>query len=190
MSLRIPEGVSGKIYEAEALGSGVAQSRWFDRARELGANEKGFLPFEKAVELAREFQPGDPTNPTTDFPNDLRLAIIERLEERGLLEANKEDSVKFYSAIGMPLDIYHGVDAFIEVADNEGDIYRVTLDETTNPKKLSEGYKANLVFAPPPDAVQDQDAYLAEVDRLADDVMNFFARDMKRAAIGGARQAA
>jgi len=190
MSIRIPEGVSGRMYEAETLGSGVAATKWFARARELGADEQGFLPYEKAVELAREFQPSDPTNPAMDFPNDLRLAIIERLEERGLLEPNNEDNVKFYSAVGMPLDIFHGVDAFVEVVGNNGDIYRVTLDETTNPKKLAEGYKANLVFAPPPDAVQNQDAYLAEVDQLADDAMEFFARDMKRAASGAQRQAA
>jgi hypothetical protein len=172
----------GKLNEFDIFGYQMTQSAWYSRARELGANERGFLPYEKAVELAREFQPSDPTNPETDFPNDLRIAIIERLEEKGLLEPDKEDSVKFYSAIGMPLDIYHGVDAFIEVEDSEGNIYRVTLDETTNPKKLAEGHKANLVFAPLPDAVEEQDKYLREVDQLADDALEFFSRDIKQRA--------
>ncbi len=160
----------------------TSEPLWRKRARELGATENGFLPYEKSVQLAHEYQPGDPTNPSKDFANDLRLAIIERLEERGLLEPGNEDNVKFFSAVGMPLDIFHGVDAFVEVLDAKNNAYRVTLDETTNPRKLAEGHKANLVFAPPADAVQNQDKYLAEVDQLADDAMEFFMRDMKQRA--------
>lgn len=179
---RMPEGHSGRLFEAEVLGSGVAKTKWLARAHELGAAENGYLPYEKAIQLAREFQPGDPTNPEKDTTNDLRLAIIDRLEERGFLEPGEEDSVKLFNSVGMPLDHFHGVDAFIEFTDKGGNTYRVTLDETVDSNKLHQGHKANIIFPPLPDAVQQQDEYLAEIDQLADDAMEFLERDIKQRA--------
>jgi phosphoribosyl 1,2-cyclic phosphodiesterase len=80
----------------------------------------------------------------------------------------------------MPLDHVHGVDAFIEFTDKNGNTYRVTLDETVRQQKLDEGHKADIVFAPLPDAVKEQDQYLAEIDQLADDAMSFFVRNIKQ----------
>jgi hypothetical protein len=112
-----PERFSGRMFEADVLGSVVVKTKWM---------EVGYLPFEKAVELAREFQHGDPTNPEKNFANDLRLAIIERLEKRDFLKLGDEDNVKFYSALGMPLDVFHGIDAFIEFTDRLSVTHRLT----------------------------------------------------------------
>ena len=177
-----PEGYTGRIYEAEVLGSGMARSVWYKRARELGAAENGYLPYDKAFQLAHEIQPGDPTNPEKNSANDLRIAIIECLEKRGFLDPDNEDDVKFYISVGQPLDLFHGIDAFIEFQDKNKNIYRVTLDETTDPQKLAEGHKANIIFPPLPDAVHQQDEYLAEIDQLADDAVEFLRRDIKQRA--------
>jgi len=173
-----PERFSGRVHETDMFNPGAVKTKWTEKARELGITEAGYLPFEKAVGLAREFQPGDPTNPKKDFANDLRLAIIERLEERDLLKPDNEDNVKFYSALGMPLDVFHGIDAFVEFTDRSGVTHRVTLDETANPKKLEGGHKADIVFAPVPDAAEEETSYLREIDRLADKAALFLLKDL------------
>ena len=173
-----PERFSGRMFEADVLGSVVVKTKWMERARKMGITEVGYLPFEKAVELAREFQHGDPTNPEKNFANDLRLAIIERLEKRDFLKLGDEDNVKFYSALGMPLDVFHGIDAFIEFTDRLSVTHRVTLDETANPAKLEGGHKADIVFEPVPDAVEEEASYLQEIDRLADKATIFLLRDL------------
>jgi hypothetical protein len=173
-----PGNFESRIKENDVLGLSIAKTKWTDRAHEMGMTEVGYLPFEKAVKLTREFQPGDPTNPKKDFANDLRLAIIERLEERDFLKPGNEDNVKFYSALGMPLDIFHGIDAFVEFTDKAGITHRVTLDETTNSAKLEGEHKADIVFAPVPDVIEEETSYLREIDRLSDKAALLLLKDL------------
>jgi hypothetical protein len=158
---------SGKEYEFDLLGTiktGPAFTKEFDR---LGGDVKtGYLPYNKSIELVKRLQPWDPTNPTRDFLRELRLALIEELG----IEAGQENDVKVYTAVGSPLDLKHGVDAFIEVTTEEGRqrvIRRVTLDISLNPRKAS-GHKADVVITeeiPPPE--ENEDKYLARVAETA-----------------------
>lgn len=84
-----------------------------------------YLPYKTAMNLVKELQPGDPTEPEADFANDLHATVAEKLglEDYGFL--------KFYTAVGSELDFYHGVDAFFELEDPETNkTYILTLDLT------------------------------------------------------------
>jgi len=170
--------ISGRLHEFDVLGASFPKSAWHERAEKLGAEENGFLSYEKSIQLTRELQFDDPTNPSKDFAKDLRLAVIEQLERRGFLKIGDEDNLKFFSALGMPLDIFHGIDAFVEFADKTGVIHRVTIDETTNLEKIQRGHKAQIIFPPPPDAIADEAAYLCAIDQLADNVVGILAKDL------------
>lgn len=65
----------------------------------------GYLPFEKAIDLVKQYQPGPLERSKT--VKDLRSKIAE-------LCMDTRTPVRFYTATGSPLDIYHGVDAFFE----------------------------------------------------------------------------
>jgi hypothetical protein len=181
---RIPEGFSGRIYEAETFGSGISSTKWLSRARELGMNEKGYLPRAEALRLARETQECDPTNPRTQFEKDLRLEIIDRLSEKGLLDEGQEDDVKIYETVGTPLDVFHGVDAFVEVKTKDGRYYIVTMDETMRPDKLKDGAKADIVLPPPPDAIHEENEYLKAVETVAEAAIEKIEERLKETGSG------
>lgn len=147
----------------------VKDPAFIKKARELGISPNGYLPYSKSLELVREFQPEDPTNPD-GFGNDLRIALIDLLEKRGILEPGQEDNVKFYDSTNTSLDNFHGVDYFIEMTDGKGQIHRATLDLTENAQKLKSGHKADVLFEPLPDAVEEEGAYLSAIERLASKV--------------------
>jgi hypothetical protein len=169
---------SGRLFEFDVLGAPITKSAWYKRAGELGAAKNGYLSYEKSVQLAREFQRDDPVNPSQNFVKDLRLAIIEKMMDRGYLARGNEDHVKFFSALGTPLDIFHGIDAFVEFADGVNGSHIVTLDETTDHEKMLSGHKAQILFSPPSDAVEDEAAYLHDIDQLANDAVKIFEKDL------------
>lgn len=137
---------SGKLHEAMLLGEVRKDApEYKEQMKKLGADARGYLPFWLSVELAMMFQPlvkkenrlthrpqmekQDPTNPEKDFPRELRLAIAEELS----LESDEEmDRLKYFTAVGSPLDLFHGVDAFIVLeGKNPGDPFKmVTFDVT------------------------------------------------------------
>jgi len=98
----------------------------------------------------------------TSLSTDLRVAVEDAL---GLDDAS--DKLKFYSAVGTVIDHKFGVDAFFELKDEKTGAYaRVTLDATLNKQKQQEGWKADVIVGELPDAGQEADEYLEEVDGI------------------------
>jgi len=123
-----------------------------------------YIRFKKALELTKKFQPADPTNPNKPFGRDLRITLQDLLK----LETEEEmDMIKFYTAVGTPLDKIHGVDAFLEVDGGKEGIFRTTFDLTTNPNKKS--YKSDLIISEEdlPDPNLEEKEYLRQMDIYA-----------------------
>ena len=88
-----------------------------------------YMSFKDAVTFAREHQP--------DIFK--RSQAIKNLRNRVALYCDdKDEPVKFFTAVGTPLDIYHGVDAFFE---QDGRI--ATVDVSMREK---ETYKADVLL--------------------------------------------
>ncbi len=91
-----------------------------------------YVPFTRALQVIKTHQPWDPSNPEPKFASELRKAVAKELR----LSDSRE--LKFYTAVGSPLDYFHGIDCFFCF---EGKI--VTIDLTINPTK--QVAKADLV---------------------------------------------
>lgn len=65
----------------------------------------GYLSFDKAVDFVKEYQPN---------PLERSRAMKELRHKVAALCTDDRTPVKFFTAIGTPLDVYHGVDAFFE----------------------------------------------------------------------------
>lgn len=128
------------------------------------AGKNGYVGFNDSVDLVKKFQPWDPSNPGKDFARDIRIEIIDRLN---LAKEEDMERVKFYTAVGSPLDVFHGVDAFLEYAGEEGEIYRVTFDLSLDPGK-EEKHKADLVVKELSDPQTETEKYLEEVAQIAE----------------------
>lgn len=89
---------------------------------------QGNVPFEKALNRVKESQPWDPTDPGLEANS-----LANNLHAYVCLELGLEDwsQVALYTAIGSPLDRWHGVDGFFEF---KGEV--VTIDVTTDPRKF------------------------------------------------------
>lgn len=169
---------SGKIHEAFLLGEVRREDPEYSRVlHELGPDTKGYLPYRKALELAKRFQPldaetgkpQDPTNPPKAFPRELRIAIAEKL---GLLKDEDMDRLRYYTTVGSPLDAFHGVDAVIEL---EGRVPReqsrvAPFDVTLRAELEKENAKAIVVRE-----LHDEDSpeFLDDVARIAAQAVPF-----------------
>jgi hypothetical protein len=118
-----------------------------------------------SLELVKKYQPidksdprkkrVDPTNPEAPLLRDLRIEMIDSME----LTDEQADKLKLYTAVGSPMDLFHGVDAII---DYDGKI--VTMDLTLKPS--DEGKKADVVVTGDiPDEKSEE--YLPEVKKIA-----------------------
>ena len=117
-------GYTGKLFEQEVLAT--CQVSW---------DGHSYVPFQKALRLVRENQPWDPTDPSKRAGEDLHAQVAIALELDDFSE------LSFLSALGTPLDFFHGIDALFEWRGRV-----VTIDLTTNPHKDS--YKADLIIRP------------------------------------------
>lgn len=127
-----------------------------------------YLPFQGAAELVRMAQEGDARNPKKRFMKDLRNAVAKKLQ----LSLTSAQSLTIYSAIGTPLDIYHGVDAFVELKDEKELTRRVTMDATINAEKIKEERtKSDVLIGEVPDSIEHEKEYLAFVDCVADQIV-------------------
>ncbi len=168
------EDRSGKIHEMYFLGEVRFESEEYKKAlKELGANERGYLPFREAMELVKKFQPidrktrkiQDPTNPEKPFPRDLRIAIADAL---GLVTMEELERLRYYTAVGSPLDTFHGIDAFVEL---EGKTPKeksqfVTFDITLRTEaSAKQGANANVIIRQL--TTEDTKKYLKELDEIA-----------------------
>ncbi len=134
-----------------------------------------YVNFSDSLNLVKKFQPIDkntgeridPTNPAKPFLKDLRLELVDTLD----LSEEEADKVKAYTAVKSPLDIFHGVDAFLDI---KGDI--VTLDLTLR-KDTSSKTKADIIVEelPNPDDPDQEDDYLKAVERKAEEISRVLA---------------
>lgn len=109
-------GYTGHLFEEEVLGA--CKVRW-DRKR--------YYSYRLCVEATKKCQPKQTRHQVVS----LETTVSSELGQ----------PVKFFTAVGTPMDVLHGVDGFFEC---EGML--VTIDLTLNPHKTS--HKADIVFNP------------------------------------------
>lgn len=124
----IPEG---QDLERALLGRAVVDAR---------ERPEGYLSFKDALDYARKHQPS---------PFERSKTVKELRAKVALYCDDKNEAVKFYTAVGTPLDIYHGVDAFFEQGRRIA-----TLDVSMRDK---EEYKADVLVR----AALDDDGIVA-----------------------------
>ncbi len=124
-----------------------------------------YMSYSAALAFAKDHQPNPLKRP--QIVKELRGKIVD-------LCSDTINPLKFYTAVGTPLDTYHGVDAFFEMGERV-----VTLDVSGREKEV---HKADvLLFAQLNDAgelVVEQ----AEMDRVAREVAALLNRDTRRKA--------
>ena len=168
------DDTTGKILEEEYFGkndtAGVKRAAALALYRELSggkdpAETDFYLPFSKAITYVKSFQPwGDPTSPETKVARDLFDFTCESLDLNP--ESQAAEGLKFFTAIGSPLDERHGVDAFIEF-----DGQRVLIDVTKNPaKKFEDSTADRLIIEELPDWTdpQKRNAYLEAIKKYSE----------------------
>lgn len=148
---------SGRLNEGDVLGEFRATPEGI-RAFRAAVDKRGYMTPGDAMGLIRKFTKGDPTNPSQPFARELRLAVIEQL---GLEDEQDMDRVRFFSAVGTPLDVFHGIDGWIEFVPDQGPPRIVTLDVTLDPGK--EEHKADIIVQEVPDPSEDEKRFLALV---------------------------
>ncbi|GEM_PF-902644 len=166
---------TGDIFEWQYIGQIDTKNPEYQKALEdvrhsesRAGMEDGYIRFRKAIDLAKKFQPYDPVNPDKHFARDIRIAVQDLL---GLKTEEEMDRVKFYTAVGSPLDKFHSVDAFIEYTDENGETVRATFDLTVNPNK--KGYKTDIVVQAQdlPDPNLNNEEYIAAVEEYAKKIL-------------------
>lgn len=167
---------TGNIFEWQYIGEVDTNSREYQKellrlqeeAAEKGST-RGHIPYEEAMELARKFQPFDPTHPNKPFARDVRISLLDLMINKKLITNSEEDQdrVKFYTAVKTPLDTFHDVDAFVEFKDLDNKKYLVTFDLTLNPQKQK--YKSDIIVTKLPDPNLDEEKikYLATIEEYA-----------------------
>ena len=115
-----PSSYTGHLFEQEVLGP--CRLSW----------NGDYTPFRESLRLVEKGQSGDPSDPESPTMNDLHALIAIALEIEDWSE------LRFYTALGSPLDQWHGIDGFFVFRGK-----RVTIDLTINPEK--DGTKADLV---------------------------------------------
>ena len=115
-------GYTGRLFEADVL-------------PQCTDTKRCYLPYGVALARVRMNQPAgwDPKDPATKYMNNLHVLVAEALE------LEDYGDLKLLTAVGSPLDFFHGVDSLFEF---QGQI--VTIDVTKNPKKL--GGKADFIL--------------------------------------------
>lgn len=168
-------GETGHLFEWQYIGEidtknpayQKALSAAIDSEKKAGMTDD-YIRFRKALDLAKKFQPYDPANPDKHFARDIRIELQDLL---GLTTEEEMDRVKFYTAVGSPLDKRHSVDAFIEYTDETGETVRATFDLTTNPQK--QAYKTDIVIQMKdlPDPNTDKKGYNAAIKEFAKKIL-------------------
>lgn len=118
-------GLTGRLFEWSVLGNPLATPE----------NLRGYMPYNRAMTLAKNLAVWDPTDPAPRQANNLHFYVCEAL---GVEDYSQ---VRFYSALGTPLDFYHGVDCWVEFGGRV-----VTIDLTANIHK--DHHKADVVVHP------------------------------------------
>ncbi|MDO8442860.1 MAG: hypothetical protein Q7S81_01175 [bacterium] len=167
---------TGNLFEWQFIGEVDINSREYQKelhklqeeAAQKGASN-GHIPYEEAMELARKFQPFDPTHPNKPFARDVRISLLDLMINKKLITDSEEDQdcIKFYTAVKTPLDTFHSVDAFIEFKDLKGKKYLTTFDLTLNPRKKEHRSDIIVTKLPDPNLDEDKLRYLATIEDYA-----------------------
>ena len=168
-------GREGTEFEWDIFGAVDAKNPEYQKELEKVTKPNGFVFFRDALKLVKKFQPGDPKNPERGFARDLRIEIIDQL---GLTEEKDMDKVKFYTAIGSPLDKWHSIDGFFEIEETNGQIIRITLDATTIDKeekiKRGQEIKADIVVGEKWLNLADEEKLPEKIKEFAKEIVNIF----------------
>ena len=168
-------GREGTEFEWDIFGAVDAKNPEYQKELEKGPKPNGFVFFRDALKLVEKFQPGDPKNPERGFARDLSIEIIDQL---GLTEEKDMDKVKFYTAIGSPLDKWHSIDGFFEIEETNGQIIRITLDATTIDKeekiKRGQEIKADIVVGEKWLNLADEEKLPEKINEFAKEIVNIF----------------
>lgn len=165
--------------EAALLGNQVPVDNLRAARSQIRAKKSELMELTKRFQRGRTpSEPYDSTNPPKDFYRELRLAVMEKI---GLTE-KESDALRAFTATQTPLDLI-GIDAFVTLRKGSREFF-VTLDATLNPEKEKSWSGADVVFKEPPDVDEDEDAYLAFIDDVADDVAARFQELEQRRVVG------
>ena len=173
-------GLTGELFESECIGVIDTRNPEYQKALSEAINNEagdgmkvGYIRFRTAMDLAKRFQPYDPTNPTKPFARDLRISVADLLIQKKWILDNEgdQDRIRFYTASGTPLDKFHRADAFIEFEHRNGQKYHVTLDLTLNPNKQQYGYNVIVHQLPDPTIPEEEKDYLAAVEKYAEEIV-------------------
>lgn len=168
-------GYTGKVYEADFLGTVKLPPEFFEAERKIVRDWRGWYRDDNDIfELAKNFYPEDPTNPKKELGRELRLGVIDALG----LRPEEYDDVKFFTTVGIEqIDKKLGVDAFIEYTDPKSKITRrVTIDLTQNPQKVAEGHKADIIIGELPAPEFEEDKYQEEIETIAANIASKLLR--------------
>jgi len=176
------EDRSGKLFEHFLFGditAGKNTIRYREMLKKYAAKNQGkgnpaYLPFQDALDLARDAQGGDPSSPQKKFMRDVREAVMRRMR----LSEKEARNLGIYSAVGTPLDVYHGVDAFVAFKQPQGKERIVTMDATINKEKIAEErIKAQIMIAEVPDPQEQAKEYQTFVENIAGKIVIELARE-------------
>ena len=182
---RLPQGyASGRMNELDTFGKFLAKEGYQQALEAVETGEKKYVNHSDSLDLIRRFATEDPTNPTKQFTRELRLAVIDALK---LEEDEDLDRVRFFTAVGTPADIFHGIDGWIEYVQPNGKTVLVTLDTSLRKKEEGE-FKADFIIPEIADAVTDGELFDSQVatyggtiaQRIKDNLES--ARPRRRAA--------
>ena len=114
------DGYTGKLWEEEIIGhcTHIVMK---------------YTSYENSMNIVKKSQPWDTTDPQPRFANNLHANVAMAL---GIEDWSQ---LQFYTAVGSPLDYFHGIDCFFEF---QGHV--VTIDVTTNPDK--DEYRADFIL--------------------------------------------
>lgn len=165
-------GREGTEFEWDIFGTANTKNQEYQKEIKKVAKSNGFVFFRDAMKLTKEYQPGDPRNPGRPFARDLRIEVIDQL---GLTEEKDMDRIKFYTAIGTPLDRWHGIDGFFEIEQEQGPPILITLDATTitAEEKIRRGQeiKADIVVSEKEVNISDEEKLPEKISGIAEEVI-------------------
>lgn len=176
-------GYTGRELELDLVGKPIFPRSFAAELKKAADNENGYVRRDKAMDLIRQFTPADPTNPPKDFARELRLAVIEALN------LPDGDEVGFYSAVGTPVDLFHGVDAWVELkyapVGRPESVHHavVTLDVTDRTGESYEKYKedrtkADVIVKGIPEPTDAQ--YLKKIEILGREIAHRIGDQLPR----------
>jgi len=144
-----PVEKAGESLEQELFGvmKNVEEISEERRRVEERAKRKNISELDAAIEEVKSRQTENPINPRSPFANSVRIKISD------ILDLEKDDALKFYTAISNTknktmLDRDFGIDGFFEL-EEESDKFIVTIDLTNNQSKFAA--KAKIVEYLPDD---------------------------------------